>query len=427
MDPLTLNDLSANAFRILGLTADASQIQIDSAARKLRIWKDADLIPASVNDAQWIGPVPRKANDIENAVARLAEPQSRIQQRFWWFCAAPPESDAFAGNDRASIPAYHDAALIQLYRSLLSDIRGQNLRTWQIALDRFGRLAKSDDYLQWLLEVESAGDFEKAARLEEIADAQKNIPQRLCSALAAPVRDAMENGDFTSAARAIQLVGVDGPAAGATTVLLDQMEEDLACRCGDLTEKIRTAWKTRKIDKMRPVCNQAVSRYESELRPLIGQLVSCTRDIDRQNRARVLAVELLIYTSRAYEACQNFKSSLRALNAAKELAQDTPIAPTVNNLVEKTTQALARQRKSGGGKFRILGGRNSGSYGSVRWVVWVGIAASSLMRTCNWSSTPSSSNTPSGFSVPNFQPTPSNTSRNPPSYWPPPQRAPLHR
>lgn len=81
MNPLTLDHLSRNAFRILGLTADASQVQIDAAARRMRIWQDPSMIPGSVNDAGWMGPITRSRQEIESAVARLADPLSRLDAR----------------------------------------------------------------------------------------------------------------------------------------------------------------------------------------------------------------------------------------------------------------------------------------------------------------------------------------------------------
>jgi hypothetical protein len=78
---------------------------------------------------------------------------------------------------------------------------------------------------------------------------------------------------------------------------------------------------------------------------LIRQLVGSTRDVERQNRARMLGIELLIETSRAYAAFENCLASERTLEKACQLAHDTPMLPTVANLLDKTRQAAQRQRK----------------------------------------------------------------------------------
>src|SRR5688572_20433571 len=189
MNPITLNDLSANAFRILGLAGDASQEQVIAAARRMRIWPEPSMIPATANDAAWIGPVPRTRRDIEHAVGRLAEPASRLRERLTWFWQTPPTSDAppalrataAAGGD---VGASHDAALVHLYRCLLLPAAGEHLGAWQATIARFRGLADSDDFLQRLLEVESVGGFEKRATAEEIAEALRRLPLWLSTAVA---------------------------------------------------------------------------------------------------------------------------------------------------------------------------------------------------------------------------------------------------
>ena len=419
MNPLTLQDLTASAFRILGLTAGASQAEIDSAARKMRIWQDASMIPPTPNDAEWIGPIARNPQDIEEAVARLADPLSRVQERFWWFCLTPPVDDAPPGDERSSIGAYHDAALIHLYRSLLGDISGDNLKGWQAVVERFRRLAKSDDYLQWLMHAESDGDFEKVATLDEIGQAQRQIPQRLSTALTNSVADAMQSGDFASARKAVQLVGVDasvdasvdGSTASGSDPLLDRMEEDLADRCRQLTEKIDQAWKTRQVRTLRPACNHVVNRFDAVIQPLIGQLVSSTRDVDRHNRARLLGVELLIHVSTAYEAFENFLAAQRALDTAFQLAHGTPIAPMVSNLQEKVRASADRQRKGtasghrtreSGPEYKVKQVENvrhesgiSQMIGALplRWVIWAIVILSGIGRAaCSFNNSGSAGN-----------------------------------
>jgi hypothetical protein len=342
MNPLTLNDLSGNAFRILGLSASASQADIDSAARKMRIWPDPAMIPRSVNDAQWIGPVPRTRQNIENAVARLTDPLSRLEERFWWFCLTPPGSDIPLGAVPTDVAAVHDSALIHLYRSLVTDAADENPTAWQALIEQFRALAASDDYLQWLFEVESTGDFEKRASLEEIAEPQRRLPLRLSTAVVGSIGAAVASGDFAAAGQAIQLVRAD--SSSTADALLDRMEDDLAGRCNELVAKIDAAWKTRLVSALRPACNHAIARFGTTIQPLIDEFVSMTPDVDRQNRARMHGINLLIHTSEAYGAIDNFLASERTLETALELAADTPMQPEITDLLDKVKEAALRQR-----------------------------------------------------------------------------------
>ncbi|HET6246827.1 MAG TPA: hypothetical protein VFE47_03935 [Tepidisphaeraceae bacterium] len=348
MIPLTLHDLSRNAFRILGLTASASQAQIDSAARRMRIWQDPAMIPPSANDAPWIGPVPRGKPDIENAVARLAEPASRIEERFWWFCDTPPVSDDLPRFvDPSAIAGFHDAALIDLYRCLLTNAAEDDQAAWQAMIGQFKTLAGSDDYLQWLIETESAGDFEKRATLNEISLAQQHLPGRLSASLGRSVDSALAGGNFAAAAQAVQLIrSADSAAAEddpAVEALVDRMEDDLTSRCNKLIEKIDAAWKTRRIAELRPACNHAIARFGTIIQPLIDQLVAATANVTRQNRAKMHGVSLLIHVADAYGAFENFMASERTLETAAELAAGTPMQSTVADLLEKVRPSVQRQ------------------------------------------------------------------------------------
>jgi hypothetical protein len=334
MNPITLDSLARNAFRILGLTADASQAQIDSAARRMRIWNDPAAIPPTANDTPWIGPVPRMRKDIEDAVARLGEPLSRLQERFCWFCQRPPDSDALPVIRPDSALALHDAALVLLHRGLLT--RAEDIDPWQAITDRFRALSKSDDYRQWLMEVESSGDFEKRAGLDEITLAQQQMPLWLSSAVVASIGDLLEGGDYAAAARAVKLIGADDPRSAEK--LLDRMGDDLAGRCSDLVNKIEAARETRQASKLRPWCNHAVARFDSDIQPRIHLLLSTTQNPGRQSRIRMHGVSLLTEISEAYEAFGNFLAAEHALARARQLAAGTSMEFQATGLLERVEQ-----------------------------------------------------------------------------------------
>src|SRR5262245_688772 len=90
--PVTLDTFRRNAYRILGLPAGATQAQIESAARLMRLMS-ADA-PPSPTDARWLGPVARSTSDVEHALMRLTDPESRIAERLWWYTGVPPVTDA---------------------------------------------------------------------------------------------------------------------------------------------------------------------------------------------------------------------------------------------------------------------------------------------------------------------------------------------
>lgn len=130
MKSLNPERLAASAYRTLGLSASASQAQIDQAARRLRIWPDPNSVPPTPWDLNWLGPISRSKKDIEQALSLLNEPASRVEERLIWFHGADPRPWAAgdvqsldaalralsARNDPASA---HDYALVRLQLAML--------------------------------------------------------------------------------------------------------------------------------------------------------------------------------------------------------------------------------------------------------------------------------------------------------------------
>ena len=85
MEPLTRENFAANAYRTLGLSASATSAEIDAAARRMRIWPDPNRIPPTPWDLPFLGPVDRSRVQIEQAVARLHEPATRLADRLRWY------------------------------------------------------------------------------------------------------------------------------------------------------------------------------------------------------------------------------------------------------------------------------------------------------------------------------------------------------
>jgi hypothetical protein len=184
---VTAERIESNAFRILGLPGTASQQAIEQAARRMRIWPDEKRIPPTAWDLPWVGKLSRSKNALEQAVARLNEPTSRVEERLLWFHAASAMlKDQTPVSIQSIVPQLasstnwaekHDAALASYRAAMLLDPEMSDPRRWRSVVKTFGELAKSDDYLDYLLQVESTGDFEKRAEPDEVASAVVELPR----------------------------------------------------------------------------------------------------------------------------------------------------------------------------------------------------------------------------------------------------------
>jgi hypothetical protein len=350
MKPLTLNDLIRNAYRTLGLTAGASEADVDGAARRMRLWENPADIPATENDAPFLGPVRRTRQDIDAAVSRLADPEARVQERLWWFANMPPENDeGVAAGD--SVLERHDAALAQVYRVLVTDANEASLRRWKKLMREFEALSTDDDYLAWLLEREAEGDFEKRATMEEVAAAQGQMAERLSLALAAAADWTLAGGDASAAAQVVQLLQRNAGAAQAAAPstqhadpILTQLEERLREKCIELREIVDKAWETRQIPILRSACHRAINLFERNVKPIFEEAMSLIGDDLRRERAQQEVAALLVHVSEGYEAVYDFVSAERAWNFTAPYAKGTVLEGHAATRLEVAREAARRQR-----------------------------------------------------------------------------------
>lgn len=345
MAAVTPENLAGNPFRVLGLPAGATQAEVDSAARRLRIFQDPADIPPTPCDFSWLGGLDRSSRSIESAVAALADPLSRLHSRLWWFCAAPEEID-HAGPALAA----HDTFLHTTGRTLLEPA---DAARWQQALNAAAALQADPAYAQWLDQVEADGDFEKPSTAAERDALLANIARDIAAA-AIPAADRLIDSDNIDGVLALlATLRRAGPAAADTTAtLIDRIEDALVARCNRRHEEIDLAWAKRNADLLRPVCQEILARFNREILPLVNVLYENSGDDDgRRSRARLAAARLLGRTGEAYAAVRNYVQAHDLYTKALTFAQGTSLSVTIKRLRDAVHKEAVRQR-SGQATFR---------------------------------------------------------------------------
>jgi hypothetical protein len=369
MKPLTVNDFAENAYRILGLTADATQADIDRAARRMRIWKDKNDIPPTANDAAFLGTIRRQRSSIEGAVARLADPEQRVEERIWWFCLTPPSTDSAPARGLRSVLGRHDQALLDLHRALhmQADI---GWAQWRQLIERFATLADDGEYRDWLLAMERTGEFEKRARTEEVVDAQRCMRNRIGWTLADRLEKELEAYDrsvrdgltWGSGAAAAQQIGhgvgmlqteeakwTDGawPQDPLSLHVLDRIEDLLLACYADREGSILETWKAMTVETLKPACDRAVYLFNNRLEPLLNEILSLARkDAERMVRIRQRAAAFLSAIVDAYDACESCVDSERTLRTALVYGTGTALEPRLQERLAKVLEKLAEKEQA---------------------------------------------------------------------------------
>jgi hypothetical protein len=356
---VALSNLMNNGYRVLGLTGAATQADVDAAARQLRLWDDPKDISATTNDALWIGPIPRRRQDIELAVARLTEPGTRLRERMWWFVGTPPIGGTH-GRLEGSAPfdqthggprggdwrAVHDRLLVQLYHGLTREPTAGDFPAWRGLIKQFETFAASDDVLDALVDLELSGDFEKRASLEEIATALHAVPGEVAGALVEGVEGALDDPDRVAAAAALaRQVRTIPVARQQVDRVFNRLEDMLATGCAEQQHIVSTAWKTRKVQAMLAATGVAQRNFERECMPLVNELAhDDMADEERRGRVALRAAHFYMFLGEANAAAYDFAAAKRAYARAKFLAGYDPLARQAQGLIEKSELSLKRQR-----------------------------------------------------------------------------------
>lgn len=369
MQALTPQRMAASAYRTLGLPGCASQVQIEAAARRLRIWPDPNTVPPTPWDCTWLGPVARSKNDIEQAFAALNEPATRIEERLLWFHGS--DASLWAARDAKDLdpalrtlstatdpPSFHDFSLARLQLALLHDFEVTDPDRWRRVLKRLCTLAASDDYLAWLLKVEDQGDFEKRAEIEEVSAALKAWPQSLAASLAGRAEAALENDDFPTASRIIGLLrtseGQSVAAVETETRILDRLEDLVERRSAHLQEDLGRKFNrgTISVTQGQAFCGGAAKFYNESIDPVLSEVYALAGPhSDRTLRARTAAAKAMALMGEAWAACRRFQIADQTLQAAILLAEGSPLENGIRQTLERCRQnALRTSAASPGGR-----------------------------------------------------------------------------
>jgi hypothetical protein len=357
MQALTAERLRANAYRTLGLSASAGQADVDAAARRMRIWPDPARIPPTPWDLPFLGPVARSRGDIEQALARLNDPASRVEERVLWYaCASPPARAEFdAAADRfgaaSGVAERHAAALSMLHAAILADGTADAPRHWRDAMGGFKTLCASDDFLAWLGEAEAAGDFDKRASLDEIYAAVRSIPVAVADAVVPHLRAALDRGDPTACAGLVSIIR-EGDAAGTSLDrLADALEDVIDGHCRQIDAELRDALRTRR-EAPEPfyaanyaATFKAAGAYNAHVDPALSRLRAVAGDdLHRMTRAKTRCADLLSLLGLGWEWSGKFVTAERTLLAALELASGSPGEAAIRKDLERVRPLAEHER-----------------------------------------------------------------------------------
>ncbi|HVX86596.1 MAG TPA: hypothetical protein VH253_17575 [Phycisphaerae bacterium] len=336
-------DFSHNPFRILGLSGAASQAAMDAAARRLRIYPDPAAIPPTPFDLPTLGPLPRTPTDIEQALAALYDPLTRIDARLFWFTADHPPSLADFPDPR-SADSRHNA----LIRTLC--FQNPPAPEW---FPRFEEHALAPDTLPWLIDLEHAGDFEKAATPDEVAAALQAFPAHCAAGYLPRSRAAIERVDLpTLLPIAALLHTAKFPQVRALLPqLLDVLEDNMARRCDAFDAQLREGLRTNEqfpfsfYPKNLALTQDVAAAIDSTLSPFLRHLPELAPDDpDRIARIRYQVGLLLALLALGWDWSGRFINAEETYEKALGMVAGSPAEARIRDDLERIRPKARQQR-----------------------------------------------------------------------------------
>ena len=224
--------LARSAFRVLGLSASASQAEVFEAAEALRLALRLGVEKKFDADLAWLAPVSRSEADVRDALGRLADPPRRAAERLFWFQCAPaaPRPAPLAALRRdaellraAEGPAaQHDAALFLLAALHALDPQFKERAAWADAFRLWRETVVREEFWPLLVAADLKGEFEQVLTFGEAAELRRQTPRLVSRAVADAARDAASAADFARAGRALAVLR----AASLPPALLDEYENE---------------------------------------------------------------------------------------------------------------------------------------------------------------------------------------------------------
>ncbi len=348
------NRLTRNAYRILGLGGDASQDQISQAARKMRLWANTRRIPATSWDLPWLGELDRTKSDIEQAVARLADPPTRLRERLMWFCGAAEEfaaQDVHAvrqtlekSADQTDAQREHNDAVAELAAAMFQP-QPIHPGSWESVLNKFQYLSNSQEHLHWQLRLENEGGFEKRASEAEIADGQREVPREIAGSLGRHIESALEDDNAEEASSFLAILRSVGGRTDQR--VLDRLEEVFERRCRGIADDLRAGVHGHQPPQRNAATADGATRaFENSIVPLRRDLEKLAdNQPERIKRIRWHCTRVLSMIGTAWVWSHEFARAEGVFNQALALAQGSVQEEEIRGQLAENAARAEEQRR----------------------------------------------------------------------------------
>ena len=339
--------LTENAFRVLGISADASASDMHKAAAKARRALSLGLEEISEADLPQLGPCLRTEATIRTALGQLLNPAERLTHRLFWFYSRQSKSanDAF-GN--------HDHCLARFVKLTTTEAARFEPKDWKTALLNWWLFLSRDDYWELTTALEISGQFEPSAYSSEVDILRHTAVAIAAEPFIALAREAAHRDDLVGLGRSLgtlgELNGTGGWSEAAQRELGQPIMERFESLCSSIQSEVGDGIvrENHAATNNRWICDAANKRYQTEVKPHLETLLGAFKDTHWLSDAcREAAAQCLGSIGMGYTWADQFVTAEEMYRKALELAQDTLAAPALQQALARVNSGAHHQRTVG--------------------------------------------------------------------------------
>jgi tetratricopeptide (TPR) repeat protein len=342
--------LAKNAFRVLGLSADASASDVHKAAATARRAFSLGLDQVSEADLPELGPCLRNESTIRTALGQLANPADRLTHRLLWFHA--PRSNSV--EQAFSLKKHHDDCLARLVELTAMDAARFEPNDWTTALLNWHLLLSRDDYWEVTTALELCGSFEPPACSSEVDKLRHAAVAIAAEPFVALAREAVHRDDLIVLGKSLsaleQLEDTGDWSRAAQSELGQPILEKFEALCSGLQSDLggKIVRESAAAASNKTLCDAAYKRYQAEVSPELESLRRAFKDAPRlADACREAAAQCLGTLGMGYTWADQYVTAEELYSKALALAHDTLAASALQQGLENVNVSANHQRTRG--------------------------------------------------------------------------------
>lgn len=342
--------LAKNAYRILGLSADASASDVNKAAARARRASLLGLDEGYESDLQELGTCTRNETTIRSAIGQLTYPSDRLAHRLLWFHT--PVSKA--ADPAFDLKKHHDDSLTRIVQLIAMDAGLFEPNDWVTALLNWHQLLNPNDYWELTTAIEISGSFEPPAYASEVEKIRLSAVAIAAEPFLELAREAAHRDDLILLGKSLSALGQLAETGDWARAAQEELAQPILGifekLCASVVDEVRGKI-VRESDASadnKIICDRAYKRFQAEvdhrLDALLGALkdVPAIRDACRENAAECLGVIAMGYTW-----ADQFIRAEETYVKAFDLAVGTLAAPALQQSLESVKSSANVQRSRG--------------------------------------------------------------------------------